>query len=157
MANLNDLPQTPQSPTDYGEGPQGPTAGPPPLEPSGQPDREPDKDARMWAMFAHLAGFAFLLPVLPGIGSVIGPLIIWLIKKDQYPFVDDQGKEAVNFQITMLIYGIVAGLLIFLCIGAILLPAVAIVDIVFIIIAAMKANDGVYYRYPKGLIFRFIK
>ena len=111
MANLNDAPQMPQNPYDNTGGPQGPTAGPPPLEPAGLPAREPNKDARMWAMFAHLAGFAFLLPVIPGIGSIIGPLVIWLIKKDQYPFVDEQGKEALNFQITMLIYGIVAGLL----------------------------------------------
>ena len=56
----------------------------------------------MWAMFAHLAAFAGFFPA--GIGFVVGPLVVWLIKKEQYPFVDEQGKEAVNFQITMLIY-----------------------------------------------------
>lgn len=154
MANLNDLPQTPESPRDYGPGPQGPTAGPPPLEP---PTREPDKDARLWAMFAHLAGLAFLLPVVPIVGGVIGPLIIWLIKKEQYPFVDDQGKEALNFQITMLIYGVAAGLLMMVCVGFILLPAVIIADIVLVVLAAIKANDGIRYRYPYPLIIRFIK
>ncbi len=155
MAGLNDLPETPQNPADYGTGPQGPTAGPPPLEPSGPPAKEPDKDARMWAMFAHLSALTGIITA--GVGFVVGPLVIWLLKKEQYPFVDDQGKEATNFQITMLIYSGVAFLLSFLCIGFILLPVVAIIDIVFTIIATIKANDGVRYRYPKGLIFRFIK
>jgi uncharacterized Tic20 family protein len=148
MTNMNDVPET-------GE-PQGPANVPPVAEPV-QTDRETNRDARMWAMFCHLAGFAFLLPIAPLIGSVIGPLIVWLIKKDQYPFVNEQGKEAVNFQITMLIYGLVAGLTIFICIGFVLLPAVAVVDIVFIIIAAIKVNDGYHYRYPWPLIIRFIK
>jgi uncharacterized Tic20 family protein len=116
---------------------------------------EPDKDARMWAMFCHLAGLAMFIPILPIIGNVIAPLIIWQIKKDDYPFVDEQGKEAVNFQLSMLIYGIVAGLLIFACIGAFLLPAVIIIDVVFLLIAAVKSNNGHHYRYP--LTIRFIK
>jgi len=146
MTNMNDVPGV-------GE-PQGPPSVPPVIEP-GQTDREMNRDARLWAMLCHLAGLAFL--VVPAIGSVIGPLIVWLIKKDQYPFVDEQGKEAVNFQITMLIYGLVAGLLMFVCIGFLLLPVVAIVDIVLLIIAAIKANDGHHYRYPYPLIIRFIK
>jgi uncharacterized Tic20 family protein len=63
----------------------------------------------MWAMFCHLAGLGGL--VVPAIGSVIAPLVIWQIKKDEFEFVDDQGKEAVNFQISILIYALVAGLL----------------------------------------------
>lgn len=117
--------------------------------------KEVNKDARMWAMFCHLGGLAALLPILPLIGGIIAPLIIWQIKKDDHPFVNEQGKEAVNFQISILIYEIVAGLLIFACIGAFLLPAVMIFDIVFLIIAAIKANDGFHYRYP--LCIRFIK
>jgi len=155
MASLNDLPETPQNPYASPGEPQGPTAGPPPSEPPGQSDREPNKDARTWAMFAHLAGFGGI--VVPVIGSVLGPLIIWLLKKDQYPFVEEQGKEALNFQITMLIYGVVSGLLWVVCIGAFLTAAVAIVDIVLIILATIKANDGVHYRYPYPLIIRFIK
>lgn len=117
--------------------------------------QEQNKDARQWAMFCHLGGLAGLLPILPAIGSIIAPLIIWQIKKDEFTFVDEQGKEAVNFQISMLIYGIVAGLLIFACIGLALLPAVIIVDVVFLLIAAVKANNGEHYRYP--LTIRFIK
>jgi len=155
MASLNDLPQTPPNPYANVGDPQGPTAGPPPLEP-GPSDREPNRDARMWAMFAHLAGFGGI--VVPVIGSILGPLIIWLLKKEQYPFVDEQGKEALNFQITMLIYGVVSGLLWWvLCIGVLLTAAVALVDVVLIILATIKANDGVHYRYPYPLIIRVIK
>ena len=117
--------------------------------------KEVNKDARMWAMFCHLGGLAALLPILPIVGGIIAPLIIWQIKKDDHPFVNEQGKEAVNFQISILIYELVAGLLIFACVGAFLLPAVMIFDIVFLIIAAIKANDGFHYRYP--LCIRFIK
>jgi uncharacterized Tic20 family protein len=132
-----------------------PGAGPYPAGPTDSNDREPNKDARTWAMFCHLAGLAAF--VLPALGSVIGPLVVWLVKKDEFPFVDEQGKEALNFQITMFIYGFVAGILCFVCIGFILAPAVLIADIVCMILAAVKANDGFHYRYPPYLIIRFIK
>ncbi|HIJ52754.1 MAG TPA: DUF4870 domain-containing protein [Planctomycetes bacterium] len=109
----------------------------------------------MWSMFCHLGGLAALLPIVPVVGGVIAPLIIWQIKKDEHTFVNEQGKEAVNFQISILIYEIVAGLLIFACVGAFLLPAVMIFDIVFLVIAAIKTNNGLHYRYP--LCIRFIK
>jgi hypothetical protein len=116
---------------------------------------ETDKDARTWAMFCHLAGLCFLVPIVPVIGGIIGPLIVWQIKKEEFGFVDDQGKEAVNFQISILIYALVSGLLCFACVGFVLLPAVYIFDLVFMLIAAVKANDGERYRYP--LTIRFIK
>jgi len=117
--------------------------------------KEINKDARMWGMICHLAGLGGLIPVVPVIGSVIGPLIVWQIKKDEFGFVADQGKEAVNFQISILIYAIVSGLLCFACVGFVLLPAVYIFDLIFLLIAAVKANDGEHYRYP--LTIRFIK
>ena len=119
----------------------------------GPGSKEVNKDARMWAMICHLAALAGL--VVPVVGCIIGPLIVWQIKKEEFPFVDEQGKEAVNFQISMLIYGVVAALLIFACIGTVLLPAVAIFDLIFLLIAAVKANNGEHYRYP--LTIRFIK
>jgi uncharacterized Tic20 family protein len=145
MAQMNDVPETPPSPDANPSGPPGPT------------DQEMNRDARMWAMFCHLAGLAFLLPVVPLVGGFVGPLILWILKKDQYPFVDEQGKEAVNFQLTMLIYSIGAAVLIAACVGIVLLPAVAITDIVLVIIATIKTNDGYHYRYPYPLIIRFIK
>jgi uncharacterized Tic20 family protein len=116
---------------------------------------EINKDARMWAMFCHLAGLAgFVVPVI--ISGIIAPLIVWQIKKEEHPFVDDNGKEAVNFQISIGIYALISALLIpVLCIGVVLLTAVGIVDLVFLLIASVKANNGESYRYP--LTIRFIK
>ena len=111
-------------------------------------------DARMWAMFCHLAAFAGLVPAVLVIGCVLGPLIVWLLKKNEYPFVDEQGKEAVNFQLTMLIFLLALPLT---CVGIVLLPFVPIVDFIFVVIAAIKADDGYHYRYPYPLIIRFIK
>jgi hypothetical protein len=102
-------------------------------------------DERMWAMLCHLSGFAgYIVPF----GNIIGPLVIWLIKKDQYAFVDDQGKEALNFQISIMIWAAVAIALCFVIIGIPLLIAVIIFSVVMTIIAAIKANEGEYYRYP---------
>ena len=118
-------------------------------------NEELSKDARMWAMFCHLGGLAGLVPIVPAFGSIIAPLVIWQVKKNEFPFVDEQGKEAVNFQISMLLYAIICIPLCFICIGVFLLAAVGIVDIVFLLIAAVKANNGERYRYP--LSIRFIK
>ncbi len=93
-------------------------------------------------MLCHLLG------ILCGF---LGPLIIWLVKKDESPFVNDQGKEALNFQLTVIIAAIVAGLSIFFCIGAVLLPAVGVANLVFSILGAVEANKGNAYRYPVSL------
>ena len=111
-----------------------------------------EKDARTWAMFCHLGALAgYIIPF----GNIIAPLVIWLIKKDESPFVDDQGKESLNFQISITIYALVALLLTVIVIGFFLLLAVGIFALVMVIIAAVKANDGEKYRYP--LCIRFIK
>jgi len=119
-----------------------------------------NSDARMWAMFCHLAGLAGLLPVLPAFGSIVAPLIIWQIKKDEHAFIDEHGKEALNFQITIAACAIIGVLVcVVTCIGVILIPFVAgviyLIDLIFLIIAAVKANNGEHYRYP--LSIRFIK
>jgi hypothetical protein len=116
-----------------------------------QPSTEVSKDARMWAMLCHLLGL---------FTCFIGPLIIWLIKKDEDPFIDDQGKEALNFQITLAIafiaVWIVSVLLRFLiCAAPFLGAAVWVVNLIFCIMAAVKANGGEAYRYPVSI--RFIK
>jgi uncharacterized Tic20 family protein len=74
--------------------------------------------------------------------------VVWLLKRNDHPFVDDQGKEALNFQISMTIYGIIAGILVILLVGIALLALVAIADFILVIVASMKANDGELYRYP---------
>jgi uncharacterized Tic20 family protein len=110
------------------------------------------KDARNWGMICHLVAFSgFVIPF----AHVLGPLIVWAIKKDDHPFIDDQGKEAMNFQLSMTIYSIVAFLLIFVVIGVFLLIALCVFVVVMIIVASIKANEGVYYRYP--LTIRFFK
>lgn len=121
----------------------------PPLSPAPIPLSE--SDARLWAMLAHLSAIpgSFVL-----IGSVIAPLVIWQIQKERSAFVDYHGKEAVNFQITMAIAAAVSFLLMILVVGIFLLFIVGVVWLVFTIIAAVKANNGEYYRYP--LTFRFI-
>ena len=100
----------------------------------------------MLAMLCHLLGL---------FTCFIGPLIIWLIKKDEDPFIDNQGKEALNFQITVTIASIVSGLLTVVCVGFFLGLAVGICDLVFCIVASVKANSGEAYRYPVSI--RFIK
>ena len=115
-------------------------------QPIGAEQAEVSKEARMWAMLCHLLGL---------FTCFIGPLIIWLIKKDEYAFVDNQGKEALNFQITVAIASIVSALLTAVCIGFFLGIAVMICDLVFCIVASVKANDGAAYRYPVSI--RFIK
>ncbi len=99
-------------------------------------------DAKTMAMLCHL------LAIFTGF---IGPLIIWLVKKDDHPFINEQGKEALNFQITVMLAMIASFLLSFLCIGFFLMPAVGIVDLVFCIIATIKVNGGEHYRYPVTL------
>jgi uncharacterized Tic20 family protein len=122
-------------------------------------NEELSKDARMWAMFCHLAGLAgFVVPVV--ISGIIAPLVVWLIKKDEHSFIDEHGKEAVNFQISMSLYTtIVIIACLITCIGVIFVPVfivgVYIINLVFLLIAAIKANNGERYRYP--LSIRFIK
>lgn len=111
------------------------------------------KDERNWGMFCHLSAFSGLL--VPFFGSILGPLIIWAIKKDEFPFVDRQGKESMNFQITMAIVITISWILVFAVIGLLILPVVVIYTLVMIVIASIKTNDGVEYRYPYSI--RFIK
>ena len=111
-----------------------------------------NKDERTWGMLCHLLALSgFIIPF----GSIIGPLIIWLIKKDEMNFVDDQGKESINFQLTMLIAFIISAILMLVVIGFLLMVILAIFDVVVIIIASIKANDGIRYRYPYTI--RFLK
>ena len=120
-------------------------------------------EERQWAMFAHLSALVggLLTSAAGGWGTFIGPLVIWLVKKDTMPFVNDQGKEALNFNITVAIICLALVLLSIVTLGIgliIAIPAWVIVGIAWLvltILAAVKANEGVAYRYPFTL--RLIK
>jgi uncharacterized Tic20 family protein len=130
----------------------GEAGSPPPLDYASTNQLEPDPQARTLGMLCHLlalCGYVFPL------GNIIGPLVLWLVKKDQYPFVDDQGKESLNFQLTVLIAVVVCILLMFVCVGVFLLVGVSLAALVFEIIAAVKANEGRRYRYP--IVIRFFR
>ncbi len=119
--------------------------------PTPAPPQNPEENT--WAMLCHLASLAGF--ILPGIGSILGPLVVWLVKKDTMPLVDDQGKEALNFQITVMLAAIVCIPLFLVCVGVFLLSIVGILDLVFTVIAAIEASKGRAYRYPFAL--RLIK
>jgi hypothetical protein len=105
-----------------------------------------------WDMLCHLSALAgYVIPF----GNIIGPVLVWQIKKTEFPSVDVHGKEAVNFQISVLIYTFVSILLTFVLIGIPLLVATVIGNLVLIVIASIKANNGETFRYP--LTIRFIK
>jgi uncharacterized Tic20 family protein len=99
-----------------------------------------------WGMLCHLTALVMYVGV--PLGNILGPLIVWLIKKDEFPFVDMQGKESLNFQISMTIYGLIAGALTTVLIGWVFLAVLFIVNIFFIIRASLVANRGIPYRYP---------
>ena len=115
---------------------------------------------RTWDVLSHLSAIVFLLGV--PFGNILGPLVVWLIKRSDSPSVDAHGKEALNFQISLTLYlmaavGITVGLMLVL-IGFLLLPlliiaaiVVPVLDLILIIIAAVKASNGEFYRYPLTL------
>lgn len=195
MNEPNDLPDR-EKPGSENNDSTGSSAGPNPVEsetdqfneatpanfPPALPERNPweqiplpgqgqlsESEDRTWGMLCHLAAFAGLL--LPSLGNIIGPLIVWLIKRDTSPFVDAHGKESLNFQISMTIYLYVGGAVVFgfgillsllLCLGSLMtiflglmLSCLAIFAIVYQIIAAARANDGGFLRYP--LTIRFFR
>jgi uncharacterized Tic20 family protein len=107
---------------------------------------ETNPDERTWGMLAHLTAFAFFL--FPPLGNVIGPLIVWLVKRDKSAFVADQGKEALNFNISVFLAALVCGLLVYVFIGILLGVALFVFWLAMTIVAGIKAGEGVQYRYP---------
>lgn len=123
-----------------------------------------DQTARNWAMGCHLAALAFYVGI--PFGNILGPLLVWLFKKDEYALVDEHGKEALNFQISLMVYSLVTVVAIVVFALTVILIPVAIllgillavlfvVDLVLIIVAAVKTSNGETFRYP--LSIKFIK
>ena len=111
------------------------------------------RDVRTWNVLCHataLAGF-----FVPWAGHILGPLIVWLAKRGDSSEIDEHGKESLNFQISMLIYNVIAGVLCLALIGFIILPILHILNLVLVIVASIQASEGKFYRYP--LTIRLIK
>lgn len=143
------------STTDAGVGsgtgppPPPPQQPPPPYRPTQHPSGL-SSETRNWAMAAHLSAFLGAWVAL----AFVGPLVVWAIKREDHPFVAEHAREALNFNLTLLIYLVVAGILAFVLIGIPLLVAIGITWLVLTIIAAVRAANGESYRYP--LTIRFV-
>jgi uncharacterized Tic20 family protein len=105
---------------------------------------------RNWAMFCHLSTFASL--IIP-FGGIIGPLICWSSKKHESDWVDQNGKAALNFQLSVALYSLICIPLMFIIIGFVLFGAIIILELVCVIIASIKASRGEEYRYPLMIPF----
>ena len=103
-------------------------------------------NVRTWCVLAHAS--ALLGFVIPWAFHILGPLIIWLTKRTDSPEIDAHGKESLNFQISMLIYNLIAGLLCLLVVGFVLLVVLHFVNLVLVIVASIRAGEGKLYRYP---------
>jgi len=97
-----------------------------------------------------LAGF-----FVPWAGHILGPLIVWLVKRGDSTEIDEHGKESLNFQISMLIYNLIAGVLCLVLIGFVILGILHILNLVLVIVASIQASEGKLYRYP--ITIRLIK
>src|SRR5205809_2032769 len=106
-------------------------------------------NVRTWTVLCHataLAGF-----FVPWAGHILGPLIIWLAKRGDSAEIDAHGKESLNFQISMLIYGIISAILCLIVIGFLLLALLHILNVVLVVVASIQASEGKLYRYPLSI------
>jgi uncharacterized Tic20 family protein len=134
----------------------GPTVGKPATAETTATDVEaecPDVSIRNMAMAVHLT--ALIAWVGVPFGHIIGPLVVWLTQKDKSTFIDREGRESLNFQLSITLYSVIAFILCFIFIGFLLLPAIFVMHVTLSIIAAMRANEGRHYRYP--MTIRFIR
>ena len=120
---------------------------PPPLAPA------TSSDIRTWCVLCHAAALLGLF--FHFLGHLLGPLIVWLVKRGDSPEVDAHGKESLNFQISMLIYDAIAAILCIVLIGIPILIALWVLNTVLVIIASIQASEGKFYRYP--ITIRMIK
>lgn len=109
------------------------------VHPSGLPS-----EVRNWALAAHLSAFLGAWVAL----AFLGPLVVWLVKRDDHPFVEMHAKEALNFNLSVLLYAVVGVVLVFVLIGIVLLAAIGVMWIVFTVLATVRASNGEPYRYP---------
>src|SRR6266508_5000752 len=110
-------------------------------------------DIRTWCVLCHAA--ALIGFFVPWAGHILGPLIVWLAKRGDSTEIDEHGKESLNFQISMLIYNLIAGILCLVLIGFVILAILHILNLVLVIVASIQASEGKFYRYP--ITIRLIK
>ncbi|HXM73669.1 MAG TPA: DUF4870 domain-containing protein [Chthoniobacterales bacterium] len=116
------------------------------IPPPPPPTSTTSSDVRTWCVLAHataLAGF-----FVPWAGHIVGPLVVWLAKRADSPEIDAHGKESINFQLSMLIYNVIAGILCLVLVGFFILLLLHILNVVFVIVASIQASEGKLYRYP---------
>jgi hypothetical protein len=113
----------------------------------------PTQEERTWGMLAHLSAFAGL--ILPLVGNIVLPLLIWLVRRDRSAFVADQARESLNFNLSVVIASFVCAALVYVFIGILLGVALFVYWLAMTILAGIKAGEGVAYRYPLAL--RFVK
>jgi uncharacterized Tic20 family protein len=130
--------------------PPPPPPPPSPPAPSGDHPSGLPNEVRNWGMGAHLSAFLGAWVAL----AFVGPLVLWLVKREQHPFIEFHGREALNFNLSMTIYLIVAGLASIVLIGLPFLVAIGVAWLILPIVAAVKASNGESYRYP--LTIRFL-
>src|SRR5690242_21003690 len=116
------------------------------------PQPSTSSEVRTWSVLCHASALLGLF--FHFLGHLLGPLLVWLIKRDVSSEIDANGKESLNFQISMLLYDIVAGILCIVLIGIPILIALWVLNTVLVIIASVKTSNGEFYRYP--LTIRFL-
>lgn len=112
----------------------------------------PPKTERQWAAGCHLIGLCGVVVPLPAAG-LIGTLVLWLIKREDGAFIDSQGKEAVNFQISLLIYAVLCLFLVKIVIGFFMLGILVLFAFASVVIASIRASEGIPFRYPACIRF----
>ncbi|WP_232832846.1 DUF4870 domain-containing protein [Curtobacterium sp. YC1] len=130
----------------YGQQPGGPQNPNGPQYPGGYtpPQQMRPEDQRLWATLTHIGGIFF---------NFVAPLVAYLVLRDRGNFIREHTRVALNFHITMGIAYVVSGLLTVVLIGAVLLPLIVVLTLVFGIMAAIAANQGQFYRYPLSIEF----
>ncbi len=111
-----------------------------------------DSEVNQWNMLIHLSQ---LIGLFIPLASIVAPLILWQIKKDEDPRIDQHGKEVVNWEISLFIYSVIAGLLCFILIGFLFVPILLLMYVIFAVMGGVKANNGEFWQYP--LTIRFLK
>ena len=124
---------------------------PPPPRPLTTPSVS--SDTRTWCVLCHASALLGLF--FHFLGHLLGPLIVWLVKRGDSPEIDAHGKESLNFQLSMLIYDAIAVILCFVLIGIPILILLWVLNTILVIVASIQASDGKLYRYP--LAIRLIK